>query len=85
LYGLRNFFSDAVSTVFLIGLAVLVRIAEYWYRDKREKTELALEEQKLELELLKAQINPHFFFNTNRFQELPLSPQYPILQLLPLL
>jgi len=63
-YGLMYFFSDAVSTMFLIVLAVLVRIAEYWYRDKREKTELALEEQKLELELLKAQINPHFFFNT---------------------
>jgi len=64
LYDLRYFFSDAVSTLFLIALAVLVRIAEYWYRDKREKTELELEEQKLELELLKAQINPHFFFNT---------------------
>lgn len=63
-YGFKHFFSDAVSTMFLIALAVLVRIAEYWYKDKREKTELALEEQKLELELLKAQINPHFFFNT---------------------
>ncbi len=64
LLGIKQVVSDTVNTIFIIMIAILVRIAMYWYSDKRDKTELALAEHRLELELLKAQINPHFFFNT---------------------
>jgi len=64
LYQFKQVLSEAINTVFIVFLATAARISIYWYREKREKTELALEEHKLELELLKTQINPHFFFNT---------------------
>lgn len=64
LYDFKQVVSQVINTGFIVFLATAARISMYWYRDKREKTELALEEHKLELELLKTQINPHFFFNT---------------------
>jgi len=64
LYSLKQLISEVINTGFIVLLSTAARISVYWYSEKREKTELALEEHKLELELLKAQINPHFFFNT---------------------
>jgi len=64
LYGAKFIASTLVNIVFMVALSLLVRIALYWASDQRKTTELALEEHKLEIELLKAQINPHFFFNT---------------------
>lgn len=64
LYNIKQVISEAINTGLVVFLATAAKISMYWYREKREKTELALEEHKLELELLKAQINPHFFFNT---------------------
>lgn len=64
LYDIKQAISEVINTIFIVFLAAAARITMYWYRDKREQTELALEEHKLELELLKTQINPHFFFNT---------------------
>lgn len=61
---IRVLAGTGVNTVFMVALALLIRIALYWAKDKRNKTELQLQEQKMEVELLKAQINPHFFFNT---------------------
>lgn len=64
IYGVKFLSGTIVNMVFMVSLALLVRIALYWARDQRKSTEIALEEHKLEVELLKAQINPHFFFNT---------------------
>lgn len=64
LYGLKVLTASALNTLFFVTLALLIKIALFWVKDQRERTELALEENRLELELLKAQINPHFFFNT---------------------
>lgn len=63
-YGTKFFAGTAVNMVFMVALSLLVRIALYWASDKRRSTELELQEHKMEVELLKAQINPHFFFNT---------------------
>jgi two-component system LytT family sensor kinase len=63
-FDVRSFAGTAVNMVFMVALALLVRIALYWAKDQRKNTELQLEEHKMEVELLKAQINPHFFFNT---------------------
>lgn len=64
IFNASRLFSIVINTVFLAGLASLLRIAFIWYRENRKKDELAIREHQLELELLKAQINPHFFFNT---------------------
>ncbi|MEZ5001263.1 MAG: histidine kinase [Bacteroidales bacterium] len=64
LYGFKQVVSETINTLFIIFLATVAKLSFYWYREKREKTELALQEHKMELDLLKAQINPHFFFNT---------------------
>jgi sensor histidine kinase YesM len=61
---IRSLAGSVVNMVFMVALALLVRIALYWARDQRKSTELQLQEHKMEVELLKAQINPHFFFNT---------------------
>jgi LytS/YehU family sensor histidine kinase len=64
LYKFKQILSEALNTGFIVFLALAARISQYWYKDQREKTEIELQEHKMELELLKAQINPHFFFNT---------------------
>ena len=64
LFGLTQQFVEDFNVVFFIVMAILLRISMYWTRDQRQKTELALREHQLELELLKTQLNPHFFFNT---------------------
>ena len=64
LYGIKFFTSLALNTMIMIGFSLLIRIALYWSEDQHKRTELKLEEHRLELELLKAEINPHFFFNT---------------------
>ncbi len=49
---------------FIVVLTAAIKILKYWYHN--EKTNKALEKEKLEAELkfLKAQIHPHFLFNT---------------------
>jgi two-component system, LytTR family, sensor kinase len=64
IYSFKQIASEAINSGFIILLATAARISLYWYKDQHEKTELALHEHRLELELLKSQINPHFFFNT---------------------
>lgn len=64
LFGFTQQFVEGFNITFFIIMAILLRISMYWIRDQRHKTELALREHQLELELLKTQLNPHFFFNT---------------------
>jgi two-component system LytT family sensor kinase len=64
LFGFKQQFVEGFNIAFFIIMAILLRISTYWIRDQRQKTELALREHQLELELLKTQLNPHFFFNT---------------------
>ena len=64
LFGFRQQFVEDFNIAFFMIMAILLRISMYWIRDQRQKTELALREHQLELELLKTQLNPHFFFNT---------------------
>src|SRR5690606_38654738 len=59
-----NFFLLLNSEVYLIGLTTAMKMAMDWSRNI--KTTKALEKEKFEAELglLRAQIQPHFFFNT---------------------
>ncbi|WP_266365914.1 sensor histidine kinase [Tellurirhabdus rosea] len=53
-----------LMTLLIIGISTSVTSVQKWQRDAQVR--LALEQQKTstELSFLKAQINPHFFFNT---------------------
>ncbi|HZH94768.1 MAG TPA: histidine kinase, partial [Flavisolibacter sp.] len=46
------------------GIAVSIKLLSYWHRQKQETVEAQREKLTTELELLKAQLHPHFLFNT---------------------
>lgn len=48
----------------VIGISTTITTVQRWQTDNRERKELERDKIKTELSLLKAQINPHFFFNT---------------------
>lgn len=78
-------FSYIISTVFYLGISLLIAYLTY-LRDEKKQRKI-LEEQKMQLEVeksqanfnfLKAQINPHFLHNTLNFlyaKSLPYSPE----------
>jgi sensor histidine kinase YesM len=51
------------SVTYLIGVTALAYFINYYERE-REMNDLKADQLQLELDYLKAQINPHFFFNT---------------------
>jgi hypothetical protein len=48
----------------VIGVSTSVTAIQKWQKDKQEREELEKDKVTSELSFLKAQINPHFFFNT---------------------
>ncbi len=64
---LDKYNSIGLQTIFVLtyaGLAFLVRFTIHWFHDQQIKTELINQKQASELALLRAQVNPHFLFNT---------------------
>lgn len=74
---LRNFFSDsayysswegtfniAVDTGVLVALTTALKFIEQWHERNNYATQLEKKSLENELDMLKAQINPHFIFNT---------------------
>lgn len=45
-------------------LAVVIKWFKYWYREQKSNQQLVEEKLKAELNFLKAQVHPHFLFNT---------------------
>ncbi|MBT3243811.1 MAG: sensor histidine kinase [Bacteroidetes bacterium] len=56
--------ADSTNTSLIMAIAILIRISMNYYMEKQLKADLVLQQHSTELALLKAQINPHFFFNT---------------------
>jgi two-component system, LytTR family, sensor kinase len=52
------------STVASTTLAMSIKLAKNWARDRRRQQELEKEKLETELKFLKSQFNPHFLFNT---------------------
>lgn len=48
----------------ILGFAVSIKLAKYWYQQKQETMELQQQKLSAELQLLKSQVHPHFLFNT---------------------
>jgi sensor histidine kinase YesM len=46
------------------GLAAAIKLMKYWYRKEQRNLQLQKENIESQLQLLKAQIHPHFLFNT---------------------
>ena len=48
----------------IVGFAVAVKLLKRWYLKQKETEQLVREKINAELQLLKAQVHPHFLFNT---------------------
>jgi sensor histidine kinase YesM len=46
------------------GIAVGIKLLKYWWLKQKESQQLATAKASAELQLLKAQVHPHFLFNT---------------------
>jgi hypothetical protein len=57
-------FSITFNLAIVVGFAVAIKLMKRWWHKLKETEELAREKVKAELQLLKAQIHPHFLFNT---------------------
>ncbi|WP_214229616.1 histidine kinase [Pedobacter sp. B4-66] len=53
-----------VMAILVLGISTSLAAVRKWQKDKRKREELEKEMISSELSFLKAQINPHFFFNT---------------------
>lgn len=57
-------FRDAVMLLLTVSLALALRLSAFWKDMERRRTELLAASRESELEGLRAQLNPHFLFNT---------------------
>src|SRR5687767_11289968 len=48
----------------IVGLALAIKLLKNWYVKQKEAAQVAREKINAELQLLKAQVHPHFLFNT---------------------
>jgi sensor histidine kinase YesM len=56
---------DQLSSLpIILGFALMIKFVKRWWQKQKETELLAKEKTKAELQLLKAQVHPHFLFNT---------------------
>lgn len=74
---------DQLSSLpFVLGFALLIKFVKRWWNKQKETELLAKEKTKAEIEILKAQVHPHFLFNTLNniyFFTLTGSPEAPVM------
>lgn len=58
------FFYGFFIYLFLFGYAASLKIFKHWYMEQKKSQKLKKEKLEAELKFLKAQIHPHFLFNT---------------------
>jgi LytS/YehU family sensor histidine kinase len=59
-----SFLSLFLETNFMVGIAMAIKLIKIWFEQQQEKFEFETRTLQSELSLLKAQIHPHFLFNT---------------------
>ncbi len=52
------------SLPIIAGIALMIKLVKRWWVKQKETEQLSKEKAKAELQLLKAQVHPHFLFNT---------------------
>ena len=62
--GLRFDSMGLLTTMFVLGISTCVTVVQKWQKDAQVRQTLEQQRVQSELSVLKAQINPHFFFNT---------------------
>ena len=60
--GLADMFT--IISVLVLGISTAITVIQKWQKDNQERKELEKDKVSSELSFLKAQIQPHFFFNT---------------------
>ena len=55
---------NLLITLLVLGIATAITMVQHWQQEARLRERLDQQRVEAELSLLKAQINPHFFFNT---------------------
>lgn len=60
----RILFSGLSSLIVIVYVPLSIKFMRYVYQSNQQKAWMLKENAKLQLDTLKAQINPHFFFNT---------------------
>ena len=53
-----------LTTMFVLGISTSITVVQKWQKDAQLRQSLEQQRTSAELSVLKAQINPHFFFNT---------------------
>jgi two-component system LytT family sensor kinase len=53
-----------LTTMFVLGISTCITVVQKWQKDAQARQTLEQQRVSSELSMLKAQINPHFFFNT---------------------
>lgn len=59
-----SFLSLFLETNFMVGIAMAIKLIKKWFDQQKEKFEFEKKSLESELNLLRAQIHPHFLFNT---------------------
>jgi hypothetical protein len=60
----HSFMGGLRGSMTVAGFAVAIKLVKYWYFKKVENEILEKEKLKAELQILRAQLQPHFIFNT---------------------
>ncbi len=55
---------SSINMLVMLALTTALKFSRKWFKDQQEKQDLEREKLQAELKYLKAQINPHFLFNT---------------------
>ncbi|MCR8561984.1 histidine kinase [Mucilaginibacter sp. BJC16-A38] len=61
---LQSIWINCLNITWFLVLAILIRFSTDWFRQKQLEKEKENQQLKTELDFLKAQVNPHFFFNS---------------------
>jgi len=59
-----SFLSLFLETNFMVGIAMAIKLIKIWFEQQKERFEIEKRTLQSELNMLKAQIHPHFLFNT---------------------
>jgi two-component system LytT family sensor kinase len=60
----RNFAAQVMNSIYLLGLVTAFKFLKDWMAQKQQLQEKEKQQVATELDFLKSQIHPHFFFNT---------------------